>query len=82
MFMSSKRSDDILIPYDKIDVKFTRSSGPGGQNVNKLSTKAEIRFNVDEADWLPDDVKKRLKMYQSNKISKEGELVLTSQEHR
>jgi len=77
-----KRPDDIYIPLDKIDFSFARSSGPGGQNVNKLNTKAEIRFNIQLADWIPNEVKQRLIQYQSNKINKDGELLITSQEHR
>ncbi|CAM9610055.1 unnamed protein product, partial [Choristocarpus tenellus] len=59
-----------------------RSSGSGGQNVNKLSTKVEIRFSVPDADWLEDDVKERLMEQQSGRVNKNGELVVTSQEHR
>ena len=73
---------NIVIPEDKIEVNFCRSSGPGGQNVNKVNTKAEIRFKVSEADWMPADVRGRLTEYQSNKISKDGYLVINSQEHR
>ena len=54
----------------------------GGQNVNKLNTKAELRFNVDSADWLSGDVKARLHEQQSNRINNEGELLVTAQEHR
>ena len=75
-------TNSIEIPLDKLSVAFSRSSGPGGQNVNKLSTKAEIRFHVKAADWIPSEVKDRLAYYQSNKINKDGELVITSQEHR
>merc|ERR1711871_982191 len=49
---------------------------------NKLNTKAEVRFNVQEADWLPDDVKMRLKEYQHKIINSSGELIVSSQEHR
>ena len=66
----------------RLDFQYARSSGPGGQNVNKLNTKAEVRFHVASADWLDQDVRERLAQYQSNKISKEGELIITSQEHR
>ena len=57
---SSFDANDIVIPLDKLDFAFARSSGPGGQNVNKLNTKAEVRFNVYQADWLPYEVKQRL----------------------
>ena len=76
------RAKDIVVPMDRIEFSFARSSGPGGQNVNKLNTKAEIRFHVKSADWLPTAVRERLLQYQSNKVSKEGELIITSQEHR
>jgi peptidyl-tRNA hydrolase ICT1 len=73
---------NVVIPLDKLDFAFARSSGPGGQNVNKLNTKAEVRFNVYAADWLPHEVRMRLAEQQSNKINNDGELVVTSQEHR
>ena len=76
------KPDDIIIPPDKIELKYSRSSGPGGQNVNKLNTKVEIRFNVKEADWLPSEVRDRIAQYNPNKISKEGDIIVTSQEHR
>ena len=78
----SYRAKDVDIPLDRVEFSFARSSGPGGQNVNKLNTKAEIRFHVNSADWLPVAVRARLLQYQSNKISKDGELIITSQEHR
>ena len=67
---------------DKVEFQFARSSGPGGQNVNKLNTKAEIRFNLTTADWIPEEVKQRLREAQGNKISKNGEIIISSQEHR
>ena len=76
------KAKDIDIPLDKVDFAFARSSGPGGQNVNKLNTKAELRFHVDSASWIPNEVKERLKEYQSNKINNSGELLVTSQEFR
>ncbi len=102
---SRQRPPVVNIPIDKLDIQFARSSGAGGQNVNKLNTKgnyspflsvhwslivcdtrlnvtAEIRFNVSTCDWLPEDVKGRLQELQANRINKEGELVITSQEHR
>lgn len=78
----SYRARDVEIPLDRVEFSFARSSGPGGQNVNKLNTKAEIRFHVNSADWLPVAVRARLLQYQSNKVSKDGELIITSQEHR
>jgi protein subunit release factor B len=66
----------------RIDFSFARSSGPGGQNVNKLNTKAEMRFHVPSASWLAPEVRQRLIEYNPNKINKEGELYIASQEHR
>ena len=76
------KAKDIHVPLDKVDFAFARSSGPGGQNVNKLNTKAELRFHIDSASWIPSDVRERLKEYQSNKINNNGELLVTSQEFR
>lgn len=72
----------VSIPMDKVQLSFVRSSGPGGQNVNKLNTKAELRFKVQEADWIPEDIRERLAEQQAAKINKEGELIITAQEHR
>lgn len=72
----------IEIPFEKIEMNFCRSSGPGGQNVNKLNTKVEYRFNIDAADWLPKETKERLKELHSNKINTEGFFILTCQEYR
>ena len=79
---SSFDANDLIIPLDKLEFSFARSSGPGGKNVNKLNTKAEVRFNIYQADWLPFEVKQRLLQQQVNKINNEGEIVVSSQEHR
>jgi len=73
---------NIEVPMEKIEMSFSRSSGAGGQNVNKLNTKVEIRFKLDSADWISEDIKKRIGELYANKINKEGEFILTSQEHR
>ena len=73
---------DIKIPREKVETNFSRSSGPGGQNVNKLNTKAEIRFHVGSCDWLEDDVKERLKSKFFNHINNDGELIITCQTSR
>jgi protein subunit release factor B len=72
----------IEIPQDKLEFSYARSSGPGGQNVNKVNSKVEIRFNIKEANWIPEDIRNRLISQQSNKINNDGELIVTSQEHR
>lgn len=50
--------------------------------MNKVSTKVELRFVVEDADWLPIDVRTRLSRHQSSRVNKDGELVVTSQEFR
>ena len=50
--------------------------------MNKLNTKAEVRFHVLNADWMPDEVKQRLFEQQANRINNNGELLVTSQENR
>jgi len=73
---------DVYLPLDRISFNFARSSGPGGQNVNKLNTKSEARFHVDSADWIEPEVRKRIHEYHGNRVNKDGELIVTSQEHR
>jgi peptidyl-tRNA hydrolase ICT1 len=68
----------------EIEVKFSRSGGSGGQNVNKLNTKAEIRFDLKKAsEWIPSDVLKTLKEgIDKEKINNEAVLIVTSTRHR
>ena len=72
----------IEIPEDKLEFNFVRSSGAGGQNVNKLNTKVDVRFLVREADWIPDEVRERLQQQQASRINKEGYLAVQAQEYR
>lgn len=82
MLKKYPKAKDIKIPMDQVEFGFSRSSGPGGQNVNKLNTKAELRFHIDSASWIPEDVRGRLREIQGNKINNSGELLITSQEFR
>lgn len=77
-----KVPDIIPIPEDQLEFNFVRSSGSGGQNVNKLNTKVEIRFHVPSASWLPSEVRQRLQTLESNRINNEGYFTITCQEHR
>lgn len=72
----------IVVPKSKMQIAHSRSSGPGGQNVNKVNTKVELRFHVPSADWIPPDVKARLIDDNMNRMNKEGELIVTAQESR
>lgn len=60
----------------------SRSSGPGGQNVNKVSTKVELRFNIQQSTAFSEEEKELVIRKLKNKITKEGELVLVSQSER
>lgn len=60
----------------------SRSSGPGGQNVNKVSTKVELRFNLESTTVFTGDEKARLFIKLRNKINKDGEIILVSQAER
>ncbi|XP_068439912.1 large ribosomal subunit protein mL62 [Clinocottus analis] len=71
--------DQVHIPVDRLKVSYSRSSGPGGQNVNKVSTKAEVRFHVLTADWIPEDVRQNIFEKNKNRINKAGELLVTSE---
>ncbi len=66
----------------EIEIKASRSSGKGGQNVNKVSTKIELVFDVNNSELLSDEEKSVVQQKLSNRISKEGKLILQSQESR
>lgn len=63
-------------------ISATRSSGPGGQHVNKVNTRVELRFHVPGSQLLTQDEKTILQRRLANRISKEGQLILTSQQTR
>ena len=65
----------------EISLDFFRSSGPGGQNVNKVSNAIHLRFDV-RASSLPDDVKERLLRQADQRISSDGVIVIKAQQHR
>ena len=74
-------TDAIVIADTELDERFVRASGPGGQNVNKVSTAVELRFNVFSSS-LPDDVRMRLIAMAGKRINSEGVLLIDSREHR
>ncbi|CAL4921769.1 unnamed protein product [Urochloa decumbens] len=70
------------ITLEHVTVNFARSGGPGGQNVNKVNTKVDMRFNVKEAHWLGERIKERILQAEKNRINKDGELVISSTKTR
>ncbi|KAI8056935.1 hypothetical protein BDF22DRAFT_616851 [Syncephalis plumigaleata] len=64
------------------ETSYMRSSGPGGQNVNKLSTKVDMRFELQYASWLPEAVREKLGQQEATRLNKHGELVFTSDRTR
>jgi len=74
-------NDTISIDDRELDERFVRASGHGGQNVNKVSTAVELRFNVAESS-LPPDVKQRLTALAGSRMTGDGMLLIDSREHR
>ena len=74
-------TDAIRIDEKDLDERFVRASGPGGQNVNKVSTAVELRFNI-AASSLPDEVKQRLRTQAGSKLIADDVLLIDSREHR
>lgn len=75
-------SNSFLIPPEELTFEFIRASGPGGQNVNKVSSAVRLRFNVKNSRALPPEVKNRLFHIAGNRINKEGVLTIVARNTR
>jgi ribosome-associated protein len=70
------------VPDAEVEESFIRASGPGGQNVNKVSTAVQIRFNARESSGLPEWVRRRLEAVAGSRMTKDGVIVITAQRFR
>ena len=74
-------TDEISISEEDLKFKFVRSSGPGGQNVNKVSTAVQLRFDVVGSSTLPSDLRSRLMTLAGNRVTENGVLVIDAQQY-
>ena len=72
----------IIIPEDELAITFIRSSGPGGQNVNKVATAAQLRLDVLNSRSLPEEVKQRLVRLAGRRMTSDGILVIEARRYR
>ena len=75
-------TDRISIDDGELEERFIRASGPGGQNVNKISSAVQLRFDVRRSPSLPDDVRARLETMAGRRLTRDGILVIIAQRHR
>jgi ribosome-associated protein len=75
-------NNKIFIPENEIQFSFIRSSGPGGQNVNKVSTAVQLRFDIVNSPSLNDEIKRRLIEKSGNRVTKEGILIIEAKRFR
>jgi ribosome-associated protein len=75
-------NERLAVPDSELSWTFVRSGGPGGQNVNKVASKAVLRWDLQANTSLPDEAKLRLVGQQRRRVTTDGELVLSSQRYR
>ena len=72
----------LVIPEDELDERFIHAGGPGGQNVNKVATAVQLRFDVAGSPTLPLEVRQRLLRSAGSRLTADGELVITARRYR
>jgi ribosome-associated protein len=77
-----KITERLFIPEGELEFSFARSGGPGGQNVNKVSSKAILKWNIDANTSIPEAVKARFRSSFANRIATDGNVVVASDEYR
>lgn len=75
-------NDQIFLHEDELEEEFVRSSGPGGQHVNRVSTAVQLRFDVKHSPCLPEYVRRRVLEIGGSKVTREGEIVIQASRHR
>lgn len=75
-------NNKVYVDDNEIEYVYTRSSGPGGQNVNKVSTGVQLRFDISSSGSLNGEIKRRLKNLAGSKLTKNGVLIINSTGHR
>ncbi|MBO0712185.1 MAG: aminoacyl-tRNA hydrolase [Acetobacteraceae bacterium] len=75
-------NDRISLGEEEIEEHFVRASGPGGQNVNKLASAVQLRFDVRHSPSLPEEVRERLERLSGRRLTRDGVLVISAQRYR
>ena len=75
-------TESIKIPHEEFEWSFARAGGPGGQNVNKVSSKAVLHWDITASPSVPDFVKERFRSFNRKRLTNDGKLVMTSQKYR